>query len=113
MTERVLAETFPVQDPMDMLAEEGLEVAQERLKALRFGWAGTPEWVAAGNESPRGRFVQEVADFLVALEHAIAQEKISPTELDVAKELKHLKLERLFGMSRPNVALVAVGKPQP
>ena len=93
--------TAAPQDPMDMLAEEGLEVAHERMKAIRFGWEGTPEWVARGIGSPRDRFIQEVADFQVALMHALDQGKIQLAELNAGIEKKHARLEELFGMKRP------------
>lgn len=84
-------------DPLDMLVEECAEVIQEMMKVRRFGMDGTPEWAAAGNDPPRLRLLQEIADLMVVIEILTARGIYTLTELDDARTKKRHRLLELFG----------------
>lgn len=93
--------SVPMGDPLDMLVEECAEVVQEYMKMRRFGAMGTPEWIAADNQTPRQRLAQEIGDVLAVIEilerSSSPQLMLRPHELADAKARKLAKLKELFG----------------
>lgn len=89
--------SVPMGDPLDMLAEEASEVIKEIMKARRFGLAGSPEWVAAGNKPPRDNIVQEIGDFMAVLYILQSRGFVTPQEVSAASATKLERLIELYG----------------
>lgn len=87
-------------DLMDMLGEEGTEVAKEVFKSHRFGLDGRMDGYAG--PTPIERIHSEVGDFLAVLEHLIDRRRLDPGRLDQAVKESHEKLRKLFDLHRPD-----------
>lgn len=83
-------------DPLDMLVEEASEVIKEVCKARRFGLAGNPVWVEAGNKPPIENIHQEIADFGVIVDILVARGIIDIEKIYTLKQEKREKLDRYF-----------------
>jgi hypothetical protein len=97
-------------DPWDMIAEEGVEIAKERFKALRWSMAGDEYVTRHGHPSPRERMVQEIGDFLVVLNVLLIRGEITEAELEAAKATKRLRMVELFGLSHVGEWMDGVGR---
>lgn len=88
-------------DPLDMLGEEANEVSKEIFKAHRFGideeYTGTdPKFAHYLNTTPRSRIVQEVGDFLVAIDLCVRAGYFTPAQLSAAFKGKKAQLKKMF-----------------
>jgi hypothetical protein len=99
-------------DVLDMLGEEGAEIAQEVFKARRFGLdtkymkpVGRIDDQRYAVTTPRMRLLQEVGDLLAVLEIAVEQRVFTADEVMAAVATKHDRLEDLFGLRRPRKSL--------
>ena len=58
-------------NPLEVLGEESSEVVQAVFKVSRFGLDGHPNCKENGLDTPRDILVQEIGDFLWALERVV------------------------------------------
>lgn len=91
----------------DMLGEEAAEVAQAIFKLNRFGKDGARDHGYTG-PSPVEQLHQEVADFLVVVEHLVDVGLLEPEKIAECMAAKNARLRQLFDVDVAR-AQVSVG----
>lgn len=86
--------TYKMGDPLDMLAEEGIEIAHARFKMIRFGADGS----GFPGRIPLRELHQEVGDFLAVVSHCMAIGILDENEISAAIARKRQKVRTLFGV---------------